>query len=83
MSAYILASSLGPTTVQATISNDAYMLSSTTADSTTGYDFCVDTGANRFVTNNLADFLPNSVRQVKTVVNVGGGSVTSPCTVSQ
>ena len=35
---------------------------------------------NRFVTNDVNDFLPDSIRHDKTTVAVGGGNVTSPCT---
>ena len=43
------------------------------------YEWCADTGTNRFVTNDINDFVPGSVRHNSEVVSVGGGVVTSPC----
>ena len=42
------------------------------------YEWCADTGTNRFVTNDQSDFIPGSLRNVSTVVAVGSGNVTSP-----
>ena len=41
------------------------------------YEWCSDSGTNRFVTNNLDDFVQGSVKSVQTNVNVGGGRITS------
>ena len=39
-----------------------------------GVEWCADTGTNRFVTNNIADFLPDSITDVNITVGVGNGS---------
>ena len=44
------------------------------------YEWCSDSGTNRFVTNDITDFVPSSVIRIPTDVAVGGGTVTSPCT---
>ena len=44
------------------------------------YEWCSDSGTNRFVTNNSHDFLPGSIVRDPVRVAVGGGSVTSPYT---
>lgn len=54
---------------------------STSADVAAGkgdYEWCADSGTNRFVTNDLLDFVPGSITRSATVVAVGGGNVTSP-----
>jgi hypothetical protein len=38
-----------------------------------GYEWCSDSGTNRFVTNDVRDFVPGSVRTVSTTVANGGG----------
>ena len=43
----------------------------------TDFEWCSDSGTNRFVTNDLDDFVQGSVVPVLTDVAVGGGSVTS------
>ena len=43
------------------------------------HEWCSDSGTNRFVTNNINDFVSGSVNEVSTIVAVGGGNVTSPC----
>ena len=48
-------------------------------DGLTLHEWCSDSGTNRFVTNDLSDFMSGSVVSTPTVVAVGGGSVTSPC----
>ena len=45
-----------------------------------GLEWCSDTGTNRFVTNDAADFIPGTVKHTPTVVAVGSGNVTSPMT---
>jgi hypothetical protein len=64
----------------AEISASCY-LGSVTSDFTPagGWEWVVDTGSNRFVTNDLNDFVPGSVRRVNTSVLVGNGHVISPC----
>jgi len=44
------------------------------------YEWCADCGTNRFVTNDINDFVPGSICNEPTIVAVGGGNVTSPCT---
>ena len=39
--------------------------------------WCCDTGTNRFVTNDLADFVPNSIKIVSVPVTVGSGTITA------
>jgi hypothetical protein len=41
-----------------------------------GFEWCADTGTNRFVTNDLFDYVPTSIRHIDTVVNVGNGTYT-------
>ena len=41
-----------------------------------------DTGTNRFVTNEIEDFIPGTVVYNKTKVAVGGGETISPCSGS-
>ena len=43
------------------------------------YEWCCDTGTNRFVTNDVRDFVPGSIRRSPINVAVGGGVVISPC----
>ena len=42
-----------------------------------GYEWCSDSGTNRFVTNDARDFIPGTIVKHNTVVAVGGGTVTS------
>lgn len=58
----------------ATVSAAAY----TVADSS-DFEWCCDTGTNRFVTNDFNDFRPGSTQHVNTVVAVGSGTVTVKC----
>jgi hypothetical protein len=37
------------------------------------FEWVADTGTNRFVTNTLSDFIPSSIREISTPVNVGNG----------
>ena len=39
-----------------------------------GFEWCADTGCNRFVTNCLEDFLPDSIDDIALSVGVGGGT---------
>jgi heme/copper-type cytochrome/quinol oxidase subunit 2 len=41
------------------------------------YEWCIDPGTNRFVTNDIDDLLPASIVHVDTVVAVGSGNATS------
>ena len=43
------------------------------------YEWVGDTGCNRFVTNDIKDFVPGSIRTKNTQVTVGSGMVVSPC----
>jgi hypothetical protein len=43
------------------------------------HEWCSDSGTNRFVTNDINDFVSGTVSTVPTIVAVGGGNVTSPC----
>ena len=40
------------------------------------FEWCSDTGTNRFVTNDRADFIPTSIMKISTKVAVGNGSYT-------
>ena len=51
-----------------------------TSDTSVLYEWCADCGTNRFVTNDINDFLPSTINYSETKVAVGGGTVTSPCT---
>ena len=39
-----------------------------------GFEWCADTGCNRFITNNIEDFLPASIVDIDLNVGVGNGS---------
>jgi hypothetical protein len=41
------------------------------------YEWCIDPGTNRFVTNDIDDLLPSSIVYNETVVAVGSGNTTS------
>jgi hypothetical protein len=43
------------------------------------YEWCSDSGTNRFVTNDRNDFVGGTICDTPTIVAVGGGNVTSPC----
>ena len=86
----LLATSLGVATADgitcqggASISAEAYFAENQTAPNTlrfqNKFEWCCDTGTNRFVTNDLADFVPSSINNTPTVVAVGGGNITSAC----
>ena len=68
----------------ARIRSEAYYASNQTAPTTlrfqNKFEWCCDTGTNRFVTNDLADFIPDSINYTPTVVAVGGGNISSSCT---
>jgi hypothetical protein len=51
----------------------------TTAVDTSNFEWCSDPGTNRFVTNDVGDFVPGSIKQHATTVAVGGGNTSSPC----
>jgi hypothetical protein len=42
-----------------------------------GYEWCCDTGTNRFITNDRGDFVPGTEVKHNTVVATGSGNVTS------
>jgi len=44
-----------------------------------GLEWCSDSGTNRFVTNDMADFVPGSVVSTSTTVSVGSGNTSAPC----
>ena len=44
------------------------------------YEWCSDSGTNRFVTNDSSDFVPSTIKYVDTKVAVGGGHVVSNMT---
>ncbi len=39
-----------------------------------GFEWCADTGCNRFITNNIEDFIPASIVDINLTVGVGNGS---------
>jgi hypothetical protein len=43
-----------------------------------GYEWCSDSGTNRFATNCFEDFITETIQYVETNVSVGGGNVVSP-----
>lgn len=61
----------------ATVSSSAFLAGGGSSGVTPNFEWCSDTGTNRFVTNDDSDFIPNSVVQVQTNVAVGGGNTTS------
>ena len=52
--------------------------SARTSKRTPDYEWCADSGTNRFVTNDMLDFVPGTVIHSPTTVAVGSGNVTSP-----
>ena len=64
----------------ASVPSSVYHNSAKRVSAPEDYPFISDSGANRFVTNDANDFVPDSVRWIETDVAVGGGNVTSPCT---
>ena len=42
-------------------------------------EWLADTGTNRFVTNNMSDFIPGTIVHSPVTVAVGGGTTNSPC----
>ena len=62
-----------------TISNDSQK---SNIDSCDDFEWCIDSGCNRFVTNDMHDFIPGSVKHNSTNVSVGNGNTISPCTGS-
>jgi hypothetical protein len=51
-------------------------------DSCDDFEWCIDSGCNRFVTNDMHDFIPGSIKYSATNVSVGNGNTVSPCTGS-
>ena len=43
------------------------------------YKWIIDSGCNRFVTNDINDFVPGTIRYTPTAVAAGSGLTTSPC----
>ncbi len=41
-------------------------------------EWCSDSGTNRFVTNDVGDFIPGSIKRQSNVVSVGNGKAVSP-----
>ena len=78
---YLAASALNfPVANGAFVSPSAYLNSGESTCPPDDFEYCSDSGANRFVTNDVNDFVPGSVFKEKTIVAVGGGNVTSTCT---
>ena len=65
-------------TKNASVSSSVYMSSANSSGSNlrrpARFQWCADSGANRFVTNDASDFQPESVRIISTTVSVGGGT---------
>lgn len=66
-------------TGQSFVAASSYLNTDGTATVPDQYQWCADTGTNRFVTNDINDYLPDSIRHNREDVAVGGGVVTSPC----
>jgi hypothetical protein len=79
-SLYLAASALDFPVASGTVSPVVFLNSGGSLSAPGDFEYCSDTGANRFVTNDINDFVPGSIRKEKTVVAVGGGTVTSTCT---
>ena len=60
----------------ATVKSSSYLNS--TNDNQVDHEWCVDSGTNRFVTNDRNDFVEGTYRNIPTKVAVGGGNCTSP-----
>jgi hypothetical protein len=66
-----------PDLTVATISEAVYLCKQDGSNAThADFEWCSDTGTNRFVTNDRADFLPTSIVTIDTKVAVGNGSYT-------
>jgi hypothetical protein len=65
---------------QAWVSPTVFFNDHSTTPCPSDHEWCIDSGANRFITNDSDDFLPDSVELVSTctTVAVGGGNITSP-----
>ena len=61
------------------VSATCYFNNGSPADTPNSWQWVVDTGSNRFATNDVKDFKPGSVRYINTRVLVGNGYVISPC----
>ena len=69
---------------QARVSASVYLSQDTTDGSSrpARYQWCADSGANRFVTNDDRDFEPGTVSTVSINVSVGGGNIVATKTGS-
>jgi hypothetical protein len=66
-----------PTLSAATISESVYLCKQDGGGAAfADFEWCADTGTNRFVTNDRADFIPTSITKINTEVAVGNGSFT-------
>ena len=51
-----------------------YLVGQGDTSTTRGFGWCADTGTNRFVTNDINDFLPDSISDINLTVGVGNGT---------
>ena len=66
-----------PVQASATISESVYLCNQDHGSAAfTDFEWSADTGPNRFVTNDRADFVPSSIVTISTKVLVGSGSYT-------
>ena len=73
------ASDVEPLTAMPSISDECFSALDEGTTAKGNFEWCVDTGTSRFITNDLNDFVPGTVRQVATELSVAGGTTTSKC----
>ena len=73
----VIAYLVWPVQASATISESVYLCNQDHGSAAfTDFEWCADTGTNRFVTNDRTDFVPSSIVTISTKVLVGNGSYT-------
>ena len=63
--------------VHAFITNSLFLASDKPTCQEASYEWCSDSGTNRFVTNDNTDSIPGSIIEHDTLIAVGGGTITS------
>ena len=63
-----------PTTCEVKLTYASAYIIGQEGTSERGFEWCADTGCNRFVTNCLEDFLPASINDISLTVGVGNGT---------
>lgn len=66
-------------TAMPSISDECFSALDEGSTTEANFEWCVDTGTSRFITNDLNDFVPGTVKQIVTELSVAGGTTTSKC----